>query len=246
VERIGTGPPVVLVHGSVVGADRTWRRQRALAESWTLLLPDRPGFGASPPLERGDFEAEAPLVAELLEAGAHLVGHSYGGVIALLAAARRPEAVRSLTVSEPGSLGVARGNPAVDEMIEQGRELYRHRDAISSQAFLAMFREGAHSANETPEELPDWLEHGARMLVEERPSWEAEVPVAALREAGFPILVVSGGHSEAFDAVCDSLAEQVGAERAVITGRGHTIPSTGEPYNRRLEEFLLAAERGRS
>jgi pimeloyl-ACP methyl ester carboxylesterase len=44
------------------------------------------GFAASPPLARGDFEAEAPLIAELLGDGAHLVGHSYGAVIALLAA----------------------------------------------------------------------------------------------------------------------------------------------------------------
>jgi pimeloyl-ACP methyl ester carboxylesterase len=105
--RLGEGPPVVLVHGSIVEARRTWRHQLVLAEHWSLCVPNRPGFGGSPPLERGDFEAEAPLIAELLGDGAHLVGHSYGAVIALLAAAQRPEAVRSLTVSEPGSLRVA-------------------------------------------------------------------------------------------------------------------------------------------
>jgi len=97
---------VVLVHGSVVGADVTWRKQKPLAEHWTLCTPNRPGFGASPTLGRGDFEAEAPLIAELLGDGAHLVGHSYGAVIALFAAALRPEAVRSLTVSEPSAARV--------------------------------------------------------------------------------------------------------------------------------------------
>ena len=241
-ERLGRGPRVVFVHGSVVGADRTWRHQRELADRWTLVLLNRPGFGDSPALPRGDFEAEAPLVAELLEGGAHLVGHSYGAVIALLAAAERPEAVRSLTVSEPGSLALARGNPAVDRMIADGRRLYANREAIPMRTFLSLFREGAHSANETPEELPDWLERGARLLVEERPPFDAEIPVERLREAGFPILVVSGGHSEAFEAVCDSLAERVGGQRAVVSGRGHTIPSTGEPYNRRLRSFLAATE----
>jgi pimeloyl-ACP methyl ester carboxylesterase len=244
-ERIGNGPPVVFVHGSVVGAELTWRRQRELADRWTLVLPNRPGFAASPPLERGDFEAEAPLMAELLGDGAHLVGHSYGAVIALLAAAQRPEAVRSLTVSEPGSLRLARGNPAVDEMIENGKELYRQRDAIPKQVFLGLFREGANSANQTPDELPDWLERGARLLVTERPPWEAEVPVGELRDADFPVLVLSGGHSEAFEAVCDALAEQVGGERDVIPGRGHTIPSAGDPYNQRLRDFLAAAEGAR-
>ena len=56
-------------------------------------------------------------MAELLGDGAHLAGFSYGGVIALLAAAARPEAVRSLTVIEPPCLGVARGDPAVEETI---------------------------------------------------------------------------------------------------------------------------------
>ncbi len=93
VARHGSGPPVVLVHGSVVGAERTWQHQLPLAERWTLVLANRPGFAASPALERGDFEAEAPLFAELLGDGAHLVGHSYGAVIALYAAALRPQAV---------------------------------------------------------------------------------------------------------------------------------------------------------
>jgi pimeloyl-ACP methyl ester carboxylesterase len=245
VERLGDGPPVVMVHGSVVGAGITWRRQRGLADRWTLILPNRPGFAGSEPLERGDFEAEAPLMAELLGDGAHLVGHSYGAVIALLAAAHRPQAVRSLTVSEPGSLAIARGHPAVDEMIEHGKRLYGSRDAISTRAFLSLFREGANSANETPDKLPRWLQRGARLLVEERPPWEAEVPVEELRRAGFPILVISGGHSPGFEAVCDALAGRLDAERAVISGRGHTIPSTGEPYNRRLRDFLAAAEKPR-
>src|SRR3954468_8488174 len=104
VETLGAGPRVVLVHGSIVDARRTWRHQLPLAKTWTPCLPNRPRFAAGPPLPRGDFEAEAPLIAELLEDGAHLVGHSYGAVIALLAAALRPDAVRSLAVSEPGTL----------------------------------------------------------------------------------------------------------------------------------------------
>jgi pimeloyl-ACP methyl ester carboxylesterase len=53
ITRVGSGPPLVLVHGSVVGADRTWRQQLALAEQWSLSLPNRPGFEASPPLRAG-------------------------------------------------------------------------------------------------------------------------------------------------------------------------------------------------
>jgi pimeloyl-ACP methyl ester carboxylesterase len=238
VERIGDGPPIVLVHGSIVGPERTWREQRPLAARWTLVLPRRPGFGASPPLPRGDFEAEAPLVAELLGDGAHLVGHSYGAVIALYAAARRPEAVWSLTVSEPGALRVAAGDPQVDATIANGEELYRRRAELKPRDFVQLFRSGVGSAHATPDELPEWLARGAAHVMEERPPWEAQPPLDALAAAAFPTLVVSGRHSPVFETVCDALATRIGAERATVSGRGHSIPTAGAPYNALLEGFL--------
>ena len=90
--------------------------------------------------------------------------------------------------------------------------------------------------------LPDELLHGVELLKRERPSWEAEIPLEELAAADFPVLVLSGGHSPAFEAVCDSLARALSAEREVIEGRGHTVPSTGAPYNERLEAFMRAAD----
>ena len=78
---------LVLVHGSVVGGRATWTAQRPLAREFELVVLERPGFPPNPPVDRVDFEADAQLVARLLEPGDHLVGHSYGGVVALLAAA---------------------------------------------------------------------------------------------------------------------------------------------------------------
>jgi pimeloyl-ACP methyl ester carboxylesterase len=242
VERLGDGPPVLFVHGDIVGPSVTWRKQRELAERWTLIIPSRPGFGESPPLERNDFELEAPMFAELLGDGAHLVGHSYGAVIALLAAAQRPGAVRSLTVSEPGCLRVAQGTPVVDEMIANGERLFAEGEGIPDEMFLRLFRGGAGSAWGTPDDLPNELLRGVQLLKRERPSWEAEIPLAELAAADFPVLVLSGGHSPAFEVVCESLADALSAERGVIRGRGHTVPSTGGPYNERLEAFLTAAE----
>ena len=163
----------LFVHGSIVGPEQTWRAQRDLATRWTLVLPHRPGFGATPPLPRGDFEAEAPLIAELLGDGAHLVGHSYGAVIALHAAAQRPEAVRSLTVTEPGALRIAAGDPQVDATIAHGEELYRRRAELGARDFVHLFRSGVGSAHATPEQMPDWLARGAQHVMEERPPWES-------------------------------------------------------------------------
>ncbi len=237
----GSGPRVVLVHGSVAGADLTWREQRPLGARWRLVTANRPGFGCSPAIERGDFEAEAPLFAELLGDGAHLVGHSYGGVIALYAAALRPGAVCSLTVSEPGCLAAAAGNPEVDAQIAHGRRLFEHADALEPREFLTVFRAGAGVTRETPQVLSGPLLDGVRLLMRERPSWEADPDWRALREAPFPKLVLSGAHSDVFEAVCDAVAERIGAERARIPGRGHTIPAA-EGYNEQLDRFMARAE----
>ena len=108
--RSGTERPrIVFVHGSVMGGRPTWSGQRALGDRFELEILERPGFPPNPPVDHVDFEEHAVLVADAVGDGAHLVGHSYGGVIALLAAALVPDAVRSLTVIEPPATRVARG-----------------------------------------------------------------------------------------------------------------------------------------
>ena len=109
-------PRIVFVHGSVMGGRPTWSGQRPLADRFELDILERPGFPPNPPVDHVDFDDDAVLVAGRLLGGAHLVGHSYGGVIALLAAAAVPERVRSLTVIEPPATRVARGNAAADDV----------------------------------------------------------------------------------------------------------------------------------
>ena len=95
VEVWGEGTPVVLVHGSLATSAEEWEGQRPLVdEGFRFLAPDRRGYGASPAATGEDFLADAEDIAELLGDGAHLVGHSYGGLGALVAASLRPEATR--------------------------------------------------------------------------------------------------------------------------------------------------------
>jgi pimeloyl-ACP methyl ester carboxylesterase len=240
IERVGAGPPILLVHGSVSGGAATWAEQLPLAERFTLLLADRPGYGQTPMVEREDFEEDAPLVADALGEGAHLVGHSYGGVVSLLAAAQRPAAVRSLTVIEPPAFGVARGNQAVEEFVTQARDHWE-TGPFAPEPFLRGFLGIVGSTFDPPSPLPPELERGARVLLVERPPWEAKIPLGALAAAPFPKLVVSGAHHPAFDAVCDVLEEELDAERAAIPGAGHSVQRTGAPFNERLEDFLRGA-----
>lgn len=236
---------LVLVHGSVVGGAATWRAQQPLAERFELVVLERPGFPPGPPIERVDFEFDAAFVADLLEPGDHLVGHSYGGVVCLLAAARRPEAMRSLTVIEPPATRVALDVPAVSEFADGGAWLWANGPKDDPEAFLRMFLKAVGSAYDPPSPLPPELEQGARLLMNERGPWEAEIPLAELAATGFPKLVVSGAHHPAFDAICDRLERELSAERRVFPGYGHTVQRHPD-FNAALADFVERATSART
>jgi pimeloyl-ACP methyl ester carboxylesterase len=232
-------PRLLLVHGSVVNAGLTWSAQQPLAGQFEIVAPNRRGFPPGPDVERVDFEDEAVWLEPFLEPGTHLVGHSYGGVIALLAAARRPELLRSLTVIEPPAFGVARGIPAADEFIAGIEEHWKNgpRDpAEFLRGFLDIVGSSIPPGNFTPELL-----QGARTLMVERSPVEAVIPFDELARAPFPKLVVSGGHSPSFEALCDVLEERLGAERAVLPGAGHSVQRLGAPFNELLADFVARA-----
>ena len=227
---------VVLIHGSGGNAETAWAAVRPLEERFTLVAPSRGGYPPNPPLERVDFEVQAAELAPLLEDGAHLVGHSYGGVIALLIAAAHPERVRSLAVSEPPAFALARGNPQVDPLVERLDAHFRsgpREPRAFAEGFLALVGTKAR----LPDPLPPAVEQSLRATMAERGPWEAEIPLGELAATGFPKLVISGAHHPAFDAVCDVLEERLPARREVLPGAGHGIPRA-PGYLELLASFL--------
>ncbi len=239
VDTFGTGIPVVLVHGSLATGVEEWDAQRPLAEAgFRLLVPDRRGYGQSPPADGEDYLRDGDDIAELLGDGAHLVGHSYGCLGAMVAAASRPEATLTLALLEPPVPAAGDRYAAADEMIDGLRQLWQ--TDLPDEEWLISFL-GAD-----PHTLPAEMVQGALPLVpllrNGRTPWEADLPLGPLASATFPKLVVSGGHSKAFDEMCDSVAERIGAGRAVVEGAGHEIQFTGPPIN----EALLALWRSAS
>jgi pimeloyl-ACP methyl ester carboxylesterase len=106
----GVGEPVVLIHGSVLADTYLPILSEPSLSSFKLVRYRRRGFGNSThPASTISISDQAndcwALMSELNIAHAHIVGHSYGGVIALQLALNHPEAVHSLALLEPALVG---------------------------------------------------------------------------------------------------------------------------------------------
>ncbi|HEX4106704.1 MAG TPA: alpha/beta fold hydrolase [Solirubrobacteraceae bacterium] len=107
---VGSGPPVVLIHG-MINSSRHWRSVAlALADRYTVIAPDLIGHGDSATM-RGDYSlgAHAGTVRDLLAVlgieRATFVGHSLGGGVAMIFFYQFPERVERIALVSSGGLG---------------------------------------------------------------------------------------------------------------------------------------------
>ena len=105
----GSGRPMLLIHG-LVGSSANWRRNIGpLAERASVYAIDQVNMGKSQRVAGLDpgFEATADRIAAMMTAlgieEADVAGHSHGGAIALMLAARHPGRVRSLILFAPAN-----------------------------------------------------------------------------------------------------------------------------------------------
>jgi pimeloyl-ACP methyl ester carboxylesterase len=105
----GEGPPVLLLHGWGGSGVSLQPLAAHLAPRFRTITPDLPGFGRTPPPptdwgveEYADWTAR--LLAKLAVERAVLLGHSFGGRLAILLAATRPALVERLVLIDSAGL----------------------------------------------------------------------------------------------------------------------------------------------
>jgi pimeloyl-ACP methyl ester carboxylesterase len=243
------GPRVVMVHGGVqgsaAGGEQAFAHQKPLSDhNWQLIVPDRPGHGKSPnPGRPDDAQADGEWVAELVAGGAHLVGHSFGGCVALNAAARRPDEVRSLTLIEPAMHQLAVQSPQVR------RFLFRLACALwlsfspARRATRAMDILGIPSQVQRPSDTEELKRLGRAMRrMRPAPKTILERELRRVRQAKIPLLVVSGGWSPAFEAMADVVAALGEGCRAVVPSAHHFPQFDAQKFDPLLNGFLRKSE----
>jgi len=244
-----SGPTVLLVHGSAQGTarggDRHFAGQECLAQrGWQLVIPDRPGHGRSPPPGRpDDAEDDGKLIAELLGEGAHLVGHSFGGCVALAAAARRPSAIRSLTFIEPGMQKVALGAPEVRWFVLRlvATIVFSFSGAARAKRFSELVRVPPEvGGGLDAEELTRLGRALAKMRIPSKDTLEREL--AIVKRERIPLLVVTGGWSPAFEATADQVAALGGGRRHVISTPHHFPHNVSNEFNELLASFMTDSD----
>jgi pimeloyl-ACP methyl ester carboxylesterase len=110
--KIEGGEPVILIHSSGMSSRQWGRLSETLGRTHRIIAPDLLGSGDNPPWPHErvfDLSEDVDVLearADEVGGRVHLVGHSYGGLLALKLARRNPGRIRSLTVYDPVAFGV--------------------------------------------------------------------------------------------------------------------------------------------
>ena len=235
--RGGEGPPLVLVHGTAADHGRWQPILPALEERFTVYAVDRRGRGGSGDGEGYDVEREAEDIASVVDSlgePVNLLGHSYGGLLALEAALLTRN-IRKLVLYDPG--------------IEvEGADIYLHETIGRLEALLEPGdRDGvvATTMSEVAGLQPEVVEY-----MRSQPAWQARMAAAhtiprelrAVKAYRFdperfgslevPTLLMGGGASpvalrKALEVVDDALPD---SRVVVMEGQGHAAMDTGTDH----------------
>jgi 4-hydroxybenzoate-CoA ligase len=231
-ELKGAGEPVLLIHGShLAGSFIPLLAQPSMSEGYMLIRYHRRGFydsaPATGPCSIADQAADAKALLEHLRVdAAHVVGHSYGGAIALQLALDAPERVHSLALLEPAVLSVPRGR-VVFELVGVAKRLYDEGYwEAAEDFFLGTPKERADIARSVPGGLDQALRDMDTYFTIEVPAHEEwQFHEAEGTQIKCPTLYMLGGEtSPVYVEVHDCIKQWMPqTETVVLPGASHLL-----------------------
>ena len=235
----GEGTPVVFLH-SGPGSAADWRGVfERFTTGYQLVAVNAFGQGQTSDWPAGEVhidqyvEMVSGLVGKFGEP-VHLVGHSYGGAVALRMASTSPRLVRSLAVVEPQAYPLlADDDPLLQAEVTEVADAFTRavdegRVEDAWRGFIDHYN-GSGSWGVLPEPVQQRLLRISEVAVR---SWAALFtnPMTAgdLSRIGVPVLVIQGGQTTGPERrLCEIVADRVpGARLVVVEGAGHMVPLT--------------------
>lgn len=252
----GTGPAAVLLHCSASSCGQ-WRSLREdIQTRFNVIAPDLYGYGETDPwpghrpLSLAD---EADLVRTVMSNAkqpVHLVGHSYGGAVALRVALEQPHRVRSLTLIEPVAFYLLRdGDPEQRALMSDVRKIAtKVSEAVISgdywggMARFVDFWNGAGAWEQSRQKVRlELARRTAKVALDFHATMSEWTPLHSYRDLRIPTLILRGERSpRATRAVTDLLARTIpGARMESIEEAGHMSPITHpQPVNAAIIDHL--------
>jgi len=256
-DAAGAGTPVVLLHGSM-NTRRQWRLLfDELKSTHRPVAVDLTGYGEAPFPEDSahhSMDVEARRIHDLVhghlveEGGCHLVGHSYGGAVALCYAVRYPSQVKSLTLFEPMS----------NHLLEEVDHPLQHDGKVLIDAIIGLHGkgDGVGAAREFFNKLTgsnafDLLPAGAqgalaggvgKMLLDYRTTVETSLSLSDYRQIDCPVCLATGQQSpELTTTISGILCDNLKRVKPVTVQGDHMAPVfNATEVNAVVTDFLAA------
>jgi pimeloyl-ACP methyl ester carboxylesterase len=237
----GTGVPVVALHGSASTGYQWESLTGYIAGRFRVIRPDLPGYGKSSPVGGNDMSLAGivtRLSALFREIGEpfHLVGHSFGGAVALKVAHMMPHMVRSLVVIEPTAFHLLASEPGkrghLDDLMSVARTMRAacaEGDAGTAMSRFIDFWNGDGAWARTSLGLREKLAQTTGQVMDDFVAISAETATFADYAAiGCPVLTVTGRQSPMVtQRLTEHLASSLPAAKlAEIVDAGHMAPLT--------------------
>ncbi len=257
---VGVGPPVLLLHSSVSG-NRQWRKLIAsLSGRFRVIAPNLRGYGATTPwpAQRTQTLADAARVvttlcdALALDAPLRIVGHSFGGAVALWSAHLLGDRVSHLALYEPMLPGLLRAAgrfeaaQETDLLYADVKHLSAHGEWMALAARFTDYFNGDGAWDASPLERRQQI---AELLAPNPHEWDAVIePLLASAFSGIRAqgLLMRGRKTRpALTEMSALLHRRFRHWRLVdIAGCGHMAPLThADGVNRWIVDFVGGGER---
>ncbi len=224
----GDGPPLVFLHGWGLGY-RSYKRglKRLVAMGLRVYAPGLPGLGGTPDLPNGEFSMRgyARWVADFLDAvgvegPVTLVGHSFGGGVAIVTAHDFPDRVRQLVlVNSIGASAWSRSRSGLRRMAQ--RPLWDW--GVHFQADVLPLRQLRRVVPVILEDaVPNLLRNPGGIVrvggLARRANLDDELE--ELRRRGLPVVILWGEDDKVLPRLSfEALREAIGAECITVSGR---------------------------